>query len=124
MSTESGRPEVVVVPFPNTGDARWPVSVGSGSEPLWSRDGRELFYRNGQGEVVAVRVGDGRDFAVGATTVLFSAGDFPRSFVHRQYDLSPDGQRFLFLRSVRASREGELVLVQHFAGEIERSSRK
>jgi hypothetical protein len=46
-SNETDRQEIVVVPFPNTGNAKWPVSVAGGSEPAWSGDGRELFYRSG-----------------------------------------------------------------------------
>jgi serine/threonine-protein kinase len=53
-STETGGTEVFAVPFPNAGDAKWLVSVGGGTEPLWSRDGRELFYRNGQGHDATV----------------------------------------------------------------------
>ena len=70
-SSETGRSEIVVVPFPNAGDSKWPVSVGGGSEPSWSRDGRELFYRNGKGEMVSVRVGTQAAFSIDATSVLF-----------------------------------------------------
>jgi hypothetical protein len=46
LFVEPGRSEIFVVPFPNTGDAKWLISVGGGTEPLWSRDGRELFHRS------------------------------------------------------------------------------
>ena len=55
-SNETGSYEVYVVPFPNAGDARWAVSTSGGQSPVWSHSGRELFYRNGQGEMVAVQV--------------------------------------------------------------------
>ena len=48
-SNETGREKIYVVPFPNAGDAKWPVSTSGGREPLWSHSGRELFYRNGAG---------------------------------------------------------------------------
>src|SRR5258706_2718859 len=44
MSLESGGPEVYVRPFPGPG-GKWQVSTGGGVMPVWSRNGRELFYR-------------------------------------------------------------------------------
>jgi hypothetical protein len=112
-SSETGRGEIVVVPFPNAGDSKWPVSVGGGSEPLWSRDGRELFYRNGKQELVSARVETQAAFSIGATSVLFSDEDYVRLGPHRQYDVTPDGQRFVMIRPVGVGRESRLVLVRH-----------
>jgi serine/threonine-protein kinase len=119
-SLETGRQELVVVPFPNTGDARWPVSVGGGTEAQWSRDGRELFYRNGQGDMVAVRVETGTAFSTGSPTVLFRDAGYLRSGVHRQYDVTPDGQRFILVRRMDAGHESQLVLVENFFEELRR----
>jgi serine/threonine-protein kinase len=112
VSTESGRGEIVVVPFPNTGDSRWPVSVGGGLEPVWSRDGRELFYRSGKGEMVSVRVETEKAFAIGATTVLFPDTHFIRLNTHRQYDVARDG-RFIMVRPIGAGRASRLILVRN-----------
>ena len=49
VSNETGRDEVYVAPFPGMG-GRWQVSEGGGREPAWSRDGRELFFRNARGD--------------------------------------------------------------------------
>ena len=57
-SNESGQSEIYVVPFPNTGSAKWAVSTRGGTEPQWSHSGRELFYRDGSGNVVAVAIRD------------------------------------------------------------------
>jgi serine/threonine-protein kinase len=119
-SNETGQNEIFVVPFPNTGDARWAVSVGGGTEPRWSRDGRELFYRSGQDDMVAVPVRTGPPFSAGAPTVLFSGSDYLRSPVHPQYDVTPDGERFLLLRRVGSSQESRLILVQNFFAELRR----
>ena len=56
---ESGRGEVVVQPFPGPG-GRVQVSANGGSEPVWARDGKRLFYR-GDGHLIAARIaaGDG-----------------------------------------------------------------
>ena len=70
-TSESGRSEIVVVPFPNAGDAKWPVSIDGGVEPWWSRDGREIFYRNAKQELVSARVETEGTFSIGTTTALF-----------------------------------------------------
>ncbi len=55
MSDESGKSEIYVRPFPEVNQGRWQVSTGGGDTPLWSPDGRELFYRSGDA-VMAVAV--------------------------------------------------------------------
>ena len=122
-TTETGRSEIVVVPFPNASDSRWPVSVGGGSEPLWSRDGTELFYRNGMNQLVSVRVQTTGAFSIGATSVLFSDGGYTRWPTHRQYDVTPDGQRFILVRRV-GGHEDRLILVRNVLGGVEPGARK
>jgi hypothetical protein len=122
-SNEPGQNEIFVVPFPNVGDARWAVSAGGGSEPQWSRDGRELFYRGGNGDLVAVPVRTEPVFAAGTPTVLFSGSDYRSGTFHRQYDVTPDGERFLFIRRVGASQQSRMILVQNFFEELERLGR-
>lgn len=112
-SYESGRSEIVVVPFPNAGDSRWPVSVGGGSEPVWSRDGRELFFRSARRELVAVRVQTDSTFSAGATTVLFPDRDYVRLTARPQYDVSRDGQRFVMIRPIGAGRPQRVILVRN-----------
>ena len=46
-SAQSGQEEVYVRPFPNVDDGQWQISTSNGTQPLWSPDGRELFYRQG-----------------------------------------------------------------------------
>jgi serine/threonine-protein kinase len=119
-SNETGREEIFVVPFPNTSDARWAVSIGGGREPLWSRDGHELFYRAANADLVAVPVRTETVFAAGTPTVLFSSSGYRLSIFHRQYDVTPDGERFVFIRRLGATRESRLILVQNFSQELER----
>ncbi|HET9372385.1 MAG TPA: hypothetical protein VFO19_19115 [Vicinamibacterales bacterium] len=112
VSTESGRGEIVDVPFPNTGDSRWPVSVGGGLEPVWSRDGRELFYRSGKGERVSVRVETENAFSIGAAAVLFPDTHFVRLSTYRQYDVARDG-RCILVRPIGAGRASRLILLRN-----------
>jgi Tol biopolymer transport system component len=58
-SEESGRPEISLRPFPG-GTSSTLVSIGGGSEPLWRRDGRELFYRAPNGAVMSVPITSGQ----------------------------------------------------------------
>jgi serine/threonine-protein kinase len=120
QSDETGRFEIYVVPFPNASDARWVVSTGGGTEPVWSRGGGELFYRNGQGDMVAVRVETEPTFSPGPTSVLFSATEYRASGGHRGYDVTADGERFIMIRMIRPLGGGqtELILVLNWFEEL------
>ena len=93
VSDESGGYEVYVRPYPGPG-GKVQVSTGGGQHPLWSRDGKELFYRTGQ-KWMSAAVTLGPEFTAEKPRLLFErahlmAGAAP-------YDVSPDGQRFLVL---------------------------
>ena len=95
-SDESGQLEIYVRPFPDVDTGRWPVSTGGGTQPLWARDGRELFYRSGAA-VMVVSIQTGSPFVAGSPAVVFE-----RPYLvgpgGRAYDIAPNGQRFLMLR--------------------------
>ena len=99
VSDESGGREVYVRPFPDVNSAKFTISVGGGLEPLWRRDGRELFYRNPRGDMFAVPVTTGARFAHGAPRPLFSRPEMVLQEFYRSYDVHPDGSRFLMLNS-------------------------
>jgi serine/threonine-protein kinase len=126
-SNESGRYEVYVRPFPAVNDGRWQISGNGGNEPLWAHSGRELFYRAGNGDLVAVSVTGGAAFAVGEQRRLFSAGPYLNNTAHTEYQISPDDRRFLFKRLVGAeiagARAATAVLVQHWLTELEGTRR-
>jgi Tol biopolymer transport system component len=99
-SLTSGRPEIVVIaaaapgttPDPNT--RQWPLTSTGGDKPVWSRNGRELFYMRLDGTLTALAVEPGAgDFRVRSETVLFQV--FQRDYIHT-YDVAPDG-RFLII---------------------------
>ncbi len=69
-SNESGQTEVYVRPFPNVEEGRWLVSRDGGTRPLWSRDGRELFYLGAPGRVMAVPIQPGPTFVYGNPQVV------------------------------------------------------
>jgi len=124
-SNETRRDEVYLRPFPRASDDKWLVSTAGGLNPLWSRDGKELFYRNASGDLVAVEVTSGTP-PIGRQRVLFSA--LPYLFVptHRSYDVTRDGSRFLMLRRVGdpAVPRVPLVVVENFFEELKAKVKK
>gem|GEM_PF-509240 len=125
-SDESGRPEVSVRPFPDVAARRWQISNGGGAFPVWTRGGREIVYQDGQGRIMAVAV-RGDD----VTTFEFSKPEpltIPLnqdccSALDRDFDVTPAGDRFLFLRDDDdgADRPSiELALIQNWTEELKR----
>ena len=98
-STESGRNEVYVRAYPSL-DRKQQVSNGGGAQPLWSRDGKELFFITLNAKLVAVDVKAGTDFRVGESHVLFQT-PIDGNPVLGQYAATTDGQRFLFMENTR-----------------------
>jgi eukaryotic-like serine/threonine-protein kinase len=95
-SNESGRDEIYVRPFPEVNAGRWQVSANSGNTPLWSPNGRELFYCTGN-TVMAAAVKTDSIFSVEAPKILFSGTHFTAgNFTH--WDISRDGKRFLMIK--------------------------
>jgi Tol biopolymer transport system component len=99
VSNESGASEVYVRTFPSVDSARFAISVGGGTEPLWRRDGKELFFRNVRGGVFAVPVTTGRHFDHGTPQPLFTRTGMVQQEFFRSYDVHPDGKRFLMLHT-------------------------
>ena len=116
VSSESGRPEVFVRPFPDIGQRVWQVSASGGSEPAWSPAGEELFYRAGDNVLTAARYVADSTFAVVDRTPLFPTGEFSLDPVHTDYAVGSRGDRFLFARV--ADQGGTFVLVQNWFQEL------
>ena len=123
-SNETGAREVYVVPFPNSGTAKWAVSTQGGTEPLWAHSGRELFYRNGAGSLVSVQVSASPTFTVGRTTPLFDAAGFSASAFHQQYAVARDDKRFLMLRPRGKHVADKLIVVENWLEELKRKPRQ
>jgi Tol biopolymer transport system component len=97
QSNETGRPEIYIRPFHLSGDGKpglgapWLVSTDGGVAPRWRRDGREIFYRTPAGDMMAADVSIKADALTTARPrQLFSA---PAGVTN--WDVAPDGQRFL-----------------------------
>jgi serine/threonine protein kinase/Tol biopolymer transport system component len=96
ISDESGRYEIYVQPYPGPG-GKWQISTDGGMDPVWNPNGKELFYRSGD-KMMAVDIVTQPSFAAGKPRVLFEGQYEPAPFPIANYDVSPDGQRFLMLK--------------------------
>ena len=119
-SDEDGQREVFVRPWPDVNGGKWQVSRDGGTEPQWSPDGSELFYRSGRQDLVAAQVSGSGAFRVGATRTLFSVAEFLGDGFHAAYAVSPDGRRFLFGRPDVLQQPGasRLILVRNWFTEL------
>ncbi|MGI8619704.1 MAG: protein kinase domain-containing protein [Gemmatimonadaceae bacterium] len=113
VATESGGDQVVVQPFPGPG-ARVQVSVSGGSEPVWSRDGRRLFYRDNQ-NVHAANVSLTGSFSILSREVLFRDDFVKAPLPHANYDVTPDGSHLLLLK---ATEQAQVLVVHNWREEL------
>jgi len=100
-SDETGRLEVFVTSFP-PGGGKWQISDGGGAQPLWSRDGRELFFRSADGVVSVRAAAEGQTFRASKPEPVFRGaflgglrGVTLPGFNFPDYDVSGDGRRFV-----------------------------
>lgn len=129
-SNESKRMEVYVQAFPGPG-AKVQISNNGGTDPVWARNGRELFYRQGD-SMMAVDISAGMTFSASRPRKLWegkythgtsSSCGLP-GLSSSNYDVSPDGQRFPMIDDdeENAITSSEIVIVQGWADELRRLS--
>ena len=119
-SDEQGQSDVYVQPYPQTGEKRR-ISTEGGSNSIWSRSTSELFYRVG-GKWMAVSYSTNPKISFELPKALFE-GDYVRVPGGRSYDVSPDGQRFLLLKSSEEpSRQTQLNVVTNWFEELKRKA--
>jgi len=112
-SNDSGRNELYVQAFPGAGagpKGRWQVSSGGAYDVKWRGDGKELYYESQDGKMMAAAI-DASPQGIRAETplVLFSA-DFQNGSL-REFDVTPDGQRFLLILNPRTEGNTERLTV-------------
>lgn len=114
-STETGRTEIWVSPFPER-TTKWLVSNAGGRQPRWSNDGTEIFYVDGD-TLVAVKVATTPTFSVGSKEKLFRSDSFLGSYLP-QYDVTADGQRFVVAGRLDEDRPAAIRVVQNWYEEF------
>ena len=120
-SRESGRLEVYLTSFPD-GKLKRMVSQGGGLEPRWSATGRELFFKSG-GSLVVVDVPPGPTLAPGVPRPLFSLAGYRGAQNRQQYDVAPDGRRFLMIREAGGDAKQELIYAENWFEELKAKTR-
>lgn len=113
-STQSGKNEVYIAPFPD-GGAQYQVSTNGGERPAWSHTGKEMFYRENL-RLMSVKVSTaGRKVELGTPTPLFEVA--ARNLNGRWYAVSPDG-RFLINTSPASAQTQRFDLVFNWPVEL------
>ncbi len=98
-SNETTKDEVYVRPFPDVNSGKWQVSTSGGGAPLWSPDGRMLFYLSDDNSVMAVAVETKPTLSFGAPRILFRSTNLGRGMYNgTPWDIHPDGKRFLMIK--------------------------
>jgi eukaryotic-like serine/threonine-protein kinase len=101
QSDESGKGEIYVRTFPDVNRGKWQVSSDGGNSPLWSPDGRELFYRSGDA-TMAVEVETDPTFKRGNPKILFRGTYYSNSLMEKMvwnpWDIHPNGKKFLMIK--------------------------
>jgi eukaryotic-like serine/threonine-protein kinase len=126
-SDESGQFEVYVRPYPKAySGGRWQISSNGGRQPLWSHDGREVFYRSFDGGMYAASVKLNPTFEPGPVVRLFANAGYTgggASGSDRTYDVTHDGQRFLMIKmeAEPTATAGSIVVVLNWFEELKRA---
>ena len=119
----SGGFDVFVRPFPDMNSGRWQVSTDGGSMPVWAHSGRELFFVDDNGGLVAAQVDTDSGFRVGEKETLFTLPPgYRTSETNTLYGVAPDDQRFLMARAYQSESQENtgprFVLVNNFFEEL------
>jgi serine/threonine-protein kinase len=120
VSDETGRNEVYVRPVPGPG-ARVQVSTNGGDEPVWSRAGRELFYRTGT-HLLSASLMSRPALALVRRDTLFQDQFASPGTLHAHYDVFPNGKEFVMLKALTAgdSPAARLIVLMSWTQELKR----
>jgi serine/threonine-protein kinase len=122
-SSETGQTEVFASRFPDVGSGKRQVSRNGGRTPRWAHNGSELFYRELDGSITGVRVDTSAgQFVTSSPAKLVPGGRYVMSASWRQFDVTPDGRRFLMSKDAGESADGErgFIVVEHWVEELKR----
>ena len=119
-SDESGKWEVYVQTFPNSG-GKWIVSTSGGAQPRWRRDGKELFFIAPDRKLMAVDVKtEGSVFQSGTPKVLFETNVVSYPNPRNVYDVSADGKRFVIITPPEENTSTAINVVTNWNASLKR----
>ncbi len=116
ISSESGRQEIQVQPYPGPG-GKWQISTDGGGQPVWNRNGRELFYRSGD-KMMVVDITTQPAFSAGKPRMLFEGRYLSGGSPLANYDVSADGQRFLMIKASEEAPPTQINIVLNWFEEL------
>ncbi|HXP87395.1 MAG TPA: protein kinase [Bryobacteraceae bacterium] len=123
-SNESSAADVFVRPFSSDasggGGAKWLVSKSSGVYPRWRSDGKQLFYSTISLDFMAVDIDTSKGFQAGTPRRLFAT---PPPMLNIDWDIAPDGKRFLFVTTPNAGRPEPFTVVLNWEAGFNRNGR-
>jgi serine/threonine-protein kinase len=123
-SNESGDSQIYVRAYPDRG-AKWQISSKGGARPIWSRNGRELFFTSGDGRINVVSYAVKGDSLLADQPKVWS--EWRSTDASSTFDLTPDGKRIFALVPANAADaqqdQHHLVLLLNFADELQRKVR-
>ena len=119
-SDQSGRLEVYMRPFPE-GDREWKVSTEGGTQPRWRGDGKELYYIDPDGTLMAVSIEAGDAIKAGVPEALFLTRIRKQaSGVHMPvYDVTSDGKRFLIGNRVGEATGTSITVISNWQAKVQ-----
>jgi Tol biopolymer transport system component len=122
---EGSQYQVSLRPFPDVSGGKRQVSTAGGTQPLWARDGKELFFLDPSGALMSVRVGPESPPTLGTPVKILNGLYvwYLPTYAGRFYDVSPDGQRFLMLKATgrpETNAPTSITVVQNWFEELKR----
>ena len=121
-SVEAGNSEIYVRSFPDKG-GKWQISNSGGAFAVWARNGRELFYRTMEQQIMVVSYTAKGDSFVPDKPRLWSATKLADTGAVQNFDISPDGKRMLALIPAEAARaNNHVTFLLNFGDELRRRS--
>jgi serine/threonine-protein kinase len=118
VSDETGQEEVYVRAFPGP-SGKWQISSGGGNEPLWAPNGQELYYRN-RDWMMSVSITSEEPFRVAKPRPLFEAHYDDGGSAYPGYDITPDGNKFVMIRSEHEHVATQIHVTLNWFDELER----
>jgi serine/threonine-protein kinase len=118
VSNDSGRNEIYVRPYPGPGE-KITISIDGANEPVWTRGGRELFYRNGD-QIFAVDLSTLPALGAGKARKILERDYERTSTLWPNFDVSADGQQFLMVKSLQGAAPAYVAAVLNWDTELKR----
>lgn len=112
-SSESGAAQIYVRPFPSL-SARYQISLAGGTTPLWSPDGKRIYYVAGR-DLIAATIGSTAPFTIASREPVIGRG-FSFNGIHADYDALKDGRTLVAFRA--PEEESQIVAVHNWRAEV------